>query len=201
ARYYQQMGDDVVDIQSLDEHLRALTELLLPALRLFGFGHDVDRPAGELTRQPHVLATAPDREAELLVRDDDLDPVVVLVDNHLDHFRRRQRVDDERRRVLGPGYDVDLLALELAYHRLNPAAPHADAGADRVDTGIVGHDGDLRPAAGVAGHRLNLDDAVVDLRHLLGEQLRQELGARAREEDLRSPGLLTHLRDVGAHPL
>src|SRR5690606_32109041 len=50
-------------------------------------------------------------------------------------------------------------------------------------------------------HRLNLDDAVVDLRHLLGEQLRQELGARAREEDLRSPGLLTHLRDVGAHPL
>jgi len=36
-----------------------------------------------------------------------------------------------------PGNDIDLLALQLVDHRLNARAAHADAGADRIDRGIV----------------------------------------------------------------
>ena len=45
----------------------------------------------------------------------------------------RQRVDDEGGRVRVPLDDVDLLALQLADHRLHALAAHADAGADGID--------------------------------------------------------------------
>ena len=77
-------------------------------------------------------------------------------------------------------------------------AAHADAGADGIDRGILGDDGDLGAAARIAGDRLDLDDAVVDLRHFLREQLRHELGPGARQEDLRAARLAAHVVDVGA---
>ena len=51
---------------------------------------------------------------------------------------------------------------------------------------------------GIARHRLDLHDAVVDFRHFLREQQRHELGPRARQENLRSPLLAAHVVDVGA---
>src|SRR6516164_4284595 len=45
---------------------------------------------------------------------------------------------------------------------------------------------------------LHLDDAVIDFRHFLREQLRHELRMRAREEDLRAARLAAHVVDVGA---
>ena len=51
---------------------------------------------------------------------------------------------------------------------------------------------------GIAGDRLHLHDAVVDLRHFLGEKLGGELRMRARQEDLRSARLAPHVIDVGA---
>ncbi len=42
-----------------------------------------------------------------------------------------------------------------ADHCLDAAAAHADAGADRIDGGIVGDDGDLGAAARIAGDRLD----------------------------------------------
>ena len=110
-----------------------------------------------------------------------------------------KRVDDEGRGVRRPRDDVDLLALQLADHRLNAAAAHADAGADRVDAAVAGDHRDLGAAAGIAGDRLDLDDAVVDFRHLLGEQLGHELRMGARQEDLRAARFLAHVVDVGAH--
>ena len=96
-----------------------------------------------------------------------LDAVGVLVQHHLGDLGRGQRVDDEGGRVLVPLDDVDLLALQLADHGLHALAAHADAGADRIDGGVLGDHGDLGPGAGIARHRLDLHDAVVDLRHLL----------------------------------
>ena len=60
---------------------------------------------------------------------------------------------------------------------------------------------DLGAAAGIARDRFDLDDAVIDLRHLLREQLGHELRVRARQEDLRAARLLAHVVDIGAHPL
>src|SRR6185369_1330855 len=94
--------------------------------------------------------------------------------------------------------DVDLLALQLADHGLHALSAHADAGADRIDRGILGDHGDLGPRPRVARHRLDLHDAVVDLGHLLREQLRHELGPGAGQENLRTALLAPHVVDVGA---
>ena len=110
----------------------------------------------------------------------------------------RQGVDDEGGGIGRPGDDVDLLADQLLDHGLDTAAAHADAGAHRVDRVVLGDHRDLRPAARIAGHRLDLDDAVVDLRHLLLEQLRHELRMGAREEDLRAARLVPDVVEKGA---
>src|SRR5690606_38581559 len=58
---------------------------------------------------------------------------------------------------------------------------------------------DLGTAARIAGDRADGDDAVVDFRHFLHEQLGHELRMRAAEEDLRAALLAAHVVDIGAH--
>ena len=67
-----------------------------------------------------------------------------------------------------------------------------------IDGAILGDHRDLGADARIAGHRADLDDAVVDFRHFLREQLGHELRPRAREEDLRAALLAAHVVDVGA---
>ena len=100
--------------------------------------------------------------------------------------------------VLAPRDDVDLFALQFLDHRLDAAALHADAGADRVDRAVVADDADLGAAAGVAGGGLDLDDAVVNFGHFLGEQLLHEVGVGARQEDLRAAGFAGNAQDQAA---
>ena len=197
----QQMGDHVIDVERVDEHLAAAAELFGPPLRFLGLGQNVDVPSGQLRGEPNVLAAPADRQAQLVVGHDDLDAALLLVHHHLGDLGRGERVDDESRRVGRPRDDVDLLALQFADDRLDPAAAHADAGADRIDAAVARDDRDLGAAAGVARHRLDLDDAVVDLRHFLREQLGHELRVGARQKDLRAARLLAHVVDIGAHPL
>ena len=97
-----------------------------------------------------------------------------------------------------PGNDVDLLAAQLLHHRLDAAAAHADAGADRVDAAVLGDHRDLGAAARIAGTGLDLDDAVVDLRHFLLEQLLHEARMGARQEDLRPAQLVPDVVEIGA---
>ena len=197
---HQQMGDHIVDVEGFHEQIYGYAKLLDAALRLLRLGHDVDVPTGELGRQADVLSAPSDRQAQLVVGDHDLDPLGFLVEHHLGHLGRRQGVDDEGRGIGVPLDDVDLLALQLVDHRLHPAAPHSDTGANRIDARIVRQDGDLRARAGIARHRFDLDNAVVDLGNLLGEQPRHEFRPRARHEDLRSAQFAPHVVNVGAQP-
>ncbi len=57
---------------------------------------------------------------------------------------------------------------------------------------------DLGAAAGIAGGGLDLDDAVVNLRHFLREQFLHEVGMGARQEDLRAPILAADGKDQRA---
>src|SRR6185437_9719806 len=97
-----------------------------------------------------------------------------------------------------PRNDVDTLALQFLHHRLHAHAAHADAGADRIDAGILADHRDLGAAARIAGHGADLDHAIVDFGHLLGEQAHHELGMAARQEDLGAAGFPTHVIDIGA---
>src|SRR5215207_6855447 len=84
--------------------------LLLGELRL---GADVDAPAGEAGGEPGVLALAADRQRELVVGHDDGRLLVLVVDEHLAHTRRAQRLRDEAGGLVVVGDDVDLLAAQL----------------------------------------------------------------------------------------
>ena len=79
-----------------------------------------------------------------------------------------------------------------------PRAP--DAGADRVDVGVVGPHGDLGAVPGLAGAGLDLDDAVGDLGHLELEEALDEARMGAAHDDLRALGGLADLDDVGLDP-
>ena len=87
---------------------------------------------------------------------------------------------------------------KLAHHGLDARAAHADAGADRVDRGIARDHRDLGARARIAGHRLHLDDAVIDLRHFLAEELGHEQRMGARQENLRPALLAPHVKHIGA---
>src|SRR4029077_8272861 len=165
----QQLADDFVDVQRFHEHPRGVLEIGLAALGFFLLGKDVDVPAGQLRGEAYVLPAAADRQRELVVgvRDDDLDPFAIFVDHDLGDFGGRQRVDDEGRDIRRPRNDVDLLALQFIDHGLHARTAHADAGADRIDRGIPGNHAVFRARAGIAGHRLDLDYAVIDFRHFL----------------------------------
>src|SRR6185503_10174828 len=73
------------------------------------------------------------------------------------------------------------------------------ARAHRVHARVGGEHGDLRPGAGFAGNGLHLDDALGDLRHLALEQPAEEVGVRARQDDLRALGAAVHVQHHGAH--
>ena len=57
---HQQAGDDVVHVQRVDEEAGFAAEFFLAAFGFFGFGQDVDVPAGELGGEADVLAAAAD---------------------------------------------------------------------------------------------------------------------------------------------
>ncbi len=59
----------------------------------------------------------------------------------------------------------------------------------------------LAPTPGVARHRFDLDDAVINFRHLLSEQLGHKLRVGARQENLRPARLLADIINESPDPL
>ena len=159
---------------------------------------DVDLPAAQPGGQTHVLALLPDGERELLVIDDDLEPLVRGIDQvHAVDLGRVQRVRDEGAGVIGVLHDIDLFSAHLADDRLDARAFHADAGAYGVDITVLGPDGDLGALSGIPHGLLDDHGAVVDLRHLHLEELHEEALVGAGDDDLRALGVVVHLDDDG----
>jgi hypothetical protein len=75
----------------------------------------------------------------------------------------------------------------------------SEAGSDRVDAPVLGEHRDLRARPGIAGGGLDLEQPVLELRHLQLEQVHDELGGGAREHELRAAARAVHLPHVGAH--
>src|SRR4030095_6612503 len=107
----------------------------------------------------------------------------------------------EQNRILRPLDDVDLFAAQLADDRLDARALHADARAHRIHVALTRVDGDLRAIARFAYSAADYHGAVVDLGHLLCEELDQQCGIGARQHDLRPLGAAVHALDHGADAL
>ena len=100
-----------------------------------------------------------------------------------------------------PVHNVDLFAAQLLNNRLNTRAFHANAGADRIDVRIVGNHRDLCSAARFTRGAFDFNNALVDLRYFLSEQLDQHARMGARQNDLRTPAGNLHTDDIGADPI
>ena len=112
-------------------------EFLLRRLPFLGLGQDVDVPAGQLRGEAHILAAATDSEQSCSSGTTTSMRLLSSSSTTLATSAGAKRVHDEGRRVRRPLNDVDLFALQLGHNRLNAAAAHADAGADRIDRRIV----------------------------------------------------------------
>src|SRR5690606_13210813 len=197
----QDLGNLLVHVELVHEEPHRLRAFALELLGRFLGGHDVDLPAGQLGSEAHVATARADGEREVVLVDHHVHAARILVDDDRRDVGGRQRADDELRRVLGPQDDVDPLAGQLARHRLHAGAAHTDAGADGIDATIVGVHRDLGAHARIAGRRLDLEQALLDLGHLDGEQVPDELRRSPRQEKLRAPALAIDAGDVGADPV
>ena len=173
-------------------------EFLLAAFGFLGLGQDVDLPAGELGGEAHILAAAADAQRNCSSGTTTSTRWVSSSSTTLVTSAGARALTMKVAGLAVPRNDVDALALQFLHHRLHAHAAHADAGADRIDAGILGDHGDLGAAARIAGHGADLDHAVIDFRHFLGEQAHHELGMAARQENLRPAGFAAHVIDIGA---
>src|SRR5439155_22432712 len=77
----------------------------------------------------------------------------------------------------------DLLAAQLGHDHAHPRPARADAGGDRVHAVGVRDHGDLGAVAGLTGDVGDLHEAVGDLGDLELEELLDQLGIAARDDD------------------
>ena len=155
-------------------------------------------PAGQPRSEADVLPLLPDGERELIVGHHDLHGMRIFVHDDLGDARGGHGADDELGRIRRPVDDVDLLAAQLLNDALHARTFHPDAGADGIDVVIMRDHRDLRPPTWFPSGALHFDDALVDLRHLLLEQLDQEAGVGARQHDLRTFAAHLDIENEGA---
>ena len=93
--------------------------------------------------------------------------------------------------------NVDALAAGARPRRRERGCLGADAGAHGIQAVVERVDGDLGALAGLAGNRLNLDGALIDLGHLLLKQTTHELGVGAGDDDRRTAVLAANRLQVG----
>src|SRR5207302_751606 len=101
---------------------------------------DIDPPAGQLGRQPGVLAVLADRQGELVLRHMRGRRPRFSIDVDAKHLRRAESVRHQLVGIVGPGDDVDPLGAELADDAPDPHPAGPDAGTYRVDAILVGGD-------------------------------------------------------------
>ena len=137
------MRNHLVNIQSFDKALRTNLVFIGAAFLFLLFGQNVNVAAQQLGSQLDILAAAADGQRKLFLRNNRLNTVVFLVQNHLGDFGRRQGADNVLRLVLGIRNNIDFLALQFRNHRLYANTAQTDAGADRINRHIVGFNGDF----------------------------------------------------------
>ena len=148
--------------------------------------------------QAGVLPRFANGERQLVVVDDCRHRCFVPVDHHTLDRGGTERTGQEDGFVVAPGDDVDPLVAQFPHHRLDPGTFHPDAGANRIDTGVVRIDRDLRPFSRFTSNRLNFDDTLIDFRDFELEKLDQKLRVGPGQDHLRPLGCAKNVYQIGA---
>ena len=154
---------------------------------------EIDLPSDELRSEPDVLSVSADRQRQLILVDDRRDHLALLIAHHLRDPGRRKSPTRKNLRLGMPGNDVDALSAQLLNHSLNPRTPQPDTGADRIDRLVTAVDGDFGSATDFARNFLDVDDTLMDLRHLEVEERAHEDRGRPRQHQAGSLRSFFHL--------
>src|SRR5215210_6929752 len=127
---------------------------LFLVLRRLALGLYVYLPVRQLHGEAGVLALAPDRQRELVVRYNHLGLLLVFIQVDLAHPRRAQSLGYKPGGLGIPLDDVYLLVPKLGDYRPHTAPARTHTRPDRVDPRFLGPHGHLRAQAGLAGHGL-----------------------------------------------
>jgi hypothetical protein len=82
-------------------------------------------------------------------------------------------------RISRPQDDVNILATDFVANRCNSGTTQADTGTDRIDTRVVGLDGDLRTQTGITGTGLQFHQTIGDFRHFHVEKFDNKIRGSA----------------------
>jgi len=144
-------------------------------------------------RQPDVLSASADGLRELLLRNGDVHGMRILIDDDRGHLGRRHGIDDELGVVVVERNDIDafagvsLIRAARAKPRMPTQAPTGSTRGSLLRTAIFAR----TPASRAAARMLMRPWPTSGTSSL--KQFDQELGRRARQEQLRSARLRTHL--------
>ena len=174
----------------------AAFEFLVGAFVFF----DLDVPAHEVFGEADVLAVAADGLGEVFFADADEDAAIDWVDGDfvVADLSGFEGVLEEGLGVIAPLDDIDLFVIEFADDVFDASAAHADAGADWVDLGVCGEDGDFGTVACFAGDGADFDGTVGDFADFAFEEAFDEVGVGAAEDDFGAAGAVFDGDDVEA---
>ncbi len=181
--------------------LQLLILTLKSILPVFGLGQNVQIPTGQARGKADVLAFFADGQRQLIVTHDDDRRSLRLSDTHPIDLRRAKSLGDEALGIFGPGNNINFFAVQLAHHRLNTGAFHANARTHRIHSAFFRPDRHLGAVTGITGNRLNGNDALGNLRHLHLEQFLHENRAVARQNQLGATRGFAHLQQQCANPV
>ena len=136
----------------------------------FFLSHDLDVPATKLARESHILASATDCQRKLILTDQHDRTPHHLTEDHLVDFSRLQGISDQYLRIFVVSHDVDTLTSQLINNILDSIPPNPHASAHAVDSLINAAHRDLASVSRFARDRVDIDDAIRDLRNLLFEK-------------------------------
>ena len=174
-----------------------MSQFLVSVQLVPGLAVDIDLPAEQTRGQFDVLALAADGRSQLIIGNDDFEKVLGLVHNDAGDDSRSHGVLRVGFDVRAPDHDVDALTVQFLHDVLDAGAPDAHAGAHGIHVAVAGDNGDLGAGAGIAGHAENLDDALVDFRHLAAEEGGEVIAVGAGHHDLRAADVLAYVDNDG----
>ena len=132
----------------------------------------------------------------MVIRNDHACHFFIRICQYGNHFRRAQRILDQKRRVLIPIDDIDLLSAQFIDNGIDTRAVQPDTCAHRIYVRIIGPDCHLRTRSCFAGNTLDLYGSVFYFRNLRLKQAFHQFRMGTGYEDLRSFRCIFHFHYI-----
>lgn len=133
----------------------------------------------------------------MVIRKEKLNKLGILIEKKIGKLRGMKRVEDEGRRIRRKRNDIDILEMKIGKKRMKEGEENKEEGEERVNGRIEREEGDIGEGKRIERERIDIDDEVIDLRKLNGEEIRNELRMGERKENMREKMLEEKIIEIG----